>query len=145
MGDFEDPRIHSVGVTLEAVGRLTRILEQTVKGASDLSLSEFEALLRLTRSGGQMPMGELATRLALTTGGITRLVDRLVRLGFVARVSCEKDRRVQWATITKRGRARLDKALGPHLEGISREFVDRMSSSELDVVITVMERLAAPL
>lgn len=139
----EDPRIHSFGVALEAMGRITRVLEQTLKAEADLSLSEFEALLRVARSGGQMPMGELASQLTLTTGGITRLVDRLSHLGLLERVPCDHDRRIQWATITESGKARLHGALVHHLEDLSNEYVDRMSDTELSVVTEVMDRLRA--
>lgn len=140
---IQDPRIHSFGVALEAMGRITRTLEQTLKEEVDLSLSEFEALLRVARSGGHMPMGELASQLTLTTGGITRLVDRLTNLGLMERVPCDHDRRIQWATITEAGTARLHDALVHHLEDLSNEYVDRMSPSELMVVTEVMDRLRA--
>ncbi|MGZ8734907.1 MAG: MarR family winged helix-turn-helix transcriptional regulator, partial [Acidimicrobiia bacterium] len=45
-------------------------------------------------------MSELACQLGLTSGGATRLVDRVVEAGLVVRTSCPSDRRVQWVVLT---------------------------------------------
>lgn len=42
---------------------------------------------------GPVPAGELVERTALTTGGITRIVDRLERAGYVRRQPDDHDRR----------------------------------------------------
>ena len=51
-------------------------------------------------------MSELATAVVLSQSGLTRLVDRLVRDGSVARVRCEGDRRGLNAELTDAGRRR---------------------------------------
>lgn len=140
----EDARIHQFGVALEAMGRITRLLEHHLKDDSGLSMSEFEGLLRVERSGGHVAMGELATQLTLTSGGVTRLIDRLASMGLMERKPCSDDRRVQWAVITEEGRRRLHAAVVPHLEDLTNEWVSRMSPEELDVVTSVMDRLRDP-
>ena len=40
-------------------------------------------------------MSQLADQVALTSGGITRLLDRMTAAGLVQRVPCPTDRRVQ--------------------------------------------------
>ncbi len=140
----EDPRIHHFGVALEALGRITRILEHNLKQESGLSMSEFEGLLRVERSGGHVAMGELATQLTLTSGGVTRLIDRLASMGLMERKPCSDDRRVQFAVITDEGRRRLHEAVAPHLEDLSAEWVGRMTAEELETVTEVMDRLREP-
>ncbi|NND85269.1 MAG: MarR family transcriptional regulator [Acidimicrobiia bacterium] len=140
----EDPRIHQFGVALEAMGRVTRVLAHSLKEASGLSMSEFEGLLRVERSGGYVAMGELASQLTLTSGGVTRLIDRLASMGLMERKPCSDDRRVQWAVITDEGRARLHAAVAPHLEDLSAEWVGRMTAEELAIVTEVMDRLRDP-
>ena len=54
-------------------------------------------------------MGSLAEDVSLTTGGVTRLVDRMEAAGYVERVPCSTDRRVSYAGLTDRGRAKLDR------------------------------------
>ena len=140
----DDDRIFQFGVALEAMGRITRALEHHLKEDSGLSMSEFEGLLRVERSGGYVAMGELASQLTLTSGGVTRLVDRLASMGYMERKPCTDDRRVQWAVITDEGRTKLHAAVVPHLEDLSAEYVGRMSASELATVTKVMDRLRVP-
>jgi uncharacterized membrane protein len=53
-----------------------------------------ETLIRLGRSPGrQLRQVELSRQLSLTTGGVTRMVDRLEAAGLVRRTPCPDDRR----------------------------------------------------
>ena len=51
-----------------------------------------------------MKMGDLAEALVITRGGLTKLVDRLVKAGLLERTFCETDRRVSYATLLPAGR-----------------------------------------
>src|SRR5882762_10696671 len=52
-------------------------------------------ILRILRGEGQpLPILEIASRTITVVPGITGLIDRLEKAGFVNRVPCEKDRRV---------------------------------------------------
>ena len=48
-------------------------------------------------------MGDLAEALVITRGGLTKLVDRLVKAGLLERTFCETDRRVSYATLLPAG------------------------------------------
>jgi DNA-binding MarR family transcriptional regulator len=141
MSSCNDPRIHAYGVTLEAMARLSRVFDRSLRDGADISQGWFEALLRIERSGGSLTMGMLAEQVSLTSGGVTRLVDRLTDVGFVARRNCDSDRRVQYVAITDAGRSKLADAVEMHLRDLDREFVGRMSAEELEVVTRVMDRL----
>src|SRR3954447_20152568 len=67
-------------------------------------LAWFDVLATLAEGGGAMKMGELAEALVITRGGLTKLVDRLVKAGLLERTFCETDRRVSYATLTPAGR-----------------------------------------
>lgn len=136
-----DQAVFSYGVTMEAVARLNRVFDRRLRERCAISLSWFEALLRLGRSGGSMTMSELADQLSLTNGGVTRLIDRMGDAGYVERQACEHDRRVSWAVLTEAGRMKWDEAARVHLEDLRSEFMDRMTPAELDTVVTVMDRL----
>ncbi len=141
MGDCDDFRIHTFGVFLEALNRLNHLFDHSLKEKAGISQSWFEALLRVSRSGGQMTMGELADQVALTSGGVTRLVDRLAEEGLVERRACESDRRVQYVAITDSGTAKLDEAVDIHLQDLDRELTSRLSEQERELLVAVMERL----
>lgn len=131
---FHDDRITAFGVFAEACTRLlarfaTQLAEHGLSGV------EFEVLIRLARSPEQrLRMTELAGQVALTTSGITRVVDRLERDGLVVRESCPDDRRGSWAVLTEAGRGRLTAVLPGHLALISRLFTDRFRPGELDLL-----------
>jgi DNA-binding MarR family transcriptional regulator len=54
--------------------------------------TEFKAMDHLQEAGGLTP-GQLADRLALTSGAVTALIDRLERLGWAERRAHPSDRR----------------------------------------------------
>ena len=51
----------------------------------------------------RLKMGDLAEALVISRGGLTKLVDRLVKAGLLERTFCETDRRVSYATLTPAG------------------------------------------
>src|SRR5260370_24699812 len=61
--------------------------------SAGLSVTDFEVLLRLSRSAGhRLRMTDLATQAALSTSGLTRVVDRLPGRGLVRPEGCAADR-----------------------------------------------------
>ncbi len=119
-----------------------RAIEGSLRDAHGFALIEFEALLRLTRSQEQtLSMSELAGQMVLTSGGATRLVDRLVKAGLVDRVACPEDRRVQWVKISGAGLEKIAAALQTHLDDIERLYFTGMSKSDRVTVDAFMDRL----
>jgi len=82
------------------VGRLQEAL-----AASDLPpLPWYEVLATVADAPEQrMRMGDLAEALVITRGGLTKLVDRLIKAGLMERTFCETDRRVSYATLLPAG------------------------------------------
>jgi DNA-binding MarR family transcriptional regulator len=75
-------------------------------------------------------MSRLSADVALTTGGVTRLVDRMVEAGLVARENCPSDRRSIYVVLTPEGQAVLDKAVAAHIEGIDRHLVAHLNDRD---------------
>ena len=136
-----DGRIYTFGVLLEAMAQLNRTFDRSLREHAGINQSLFEGLLRIERSGGQLSMGELADQVALTSGGVTRMVARLVEAGYAERRSCETDRRVQYVAITEAGRAVLSHALAIHLGDLEEHFTGKLSDVERDTIVSVMERI----
>ncbi|MHB1137949.1 MAG: MarR family winged helix-turn-helix transcriptional regulator [Microthrixaceae bacterium] len=142
----DDPRIHTFGLLLEAHARLTRALDADLQASDDISLQTFEVLLRIARSpGGRVTMSELADGVALTTGGVTRLADRLEKDGLVQRVSCPDDRRVTWLALTDRGQETLTVATQHHLDSLDRHVASRIASRDLPALHRALDTLRTPL
>ncbi len=139
---LDDERITAFGMLVEATRRLERSFERTLRTEHDLSLVAFEALLRLGRSPDhQMSMSQLADQMVLTSGGITRLVDRLASAGWVERLPCASDRRVLWARLTDAGVAAVAAATATHLRDLDCLFASEMSPAEMRVLTEVCDRL----
>jgi MarR family 2-MHQ and catechol resistance regulon transcriptional repressor len=139
----DDALITTFGRLIEVHGRLERRLGAELEARCDLPLAWFEVLVRLGRSeDGQLTMGALAGQVTLTTGGVTRLVDRMEAAGYVARLPCPTDRRVAYAAITKAGRRKLAEASEIHGANL-RETFDAFSDRELTVLDRLLDRLRA--
>jgi MarR family 2-MHQ and catechol resistance regulon transcriptional repressor len=140
----DDPRITTYGLLHEAHRRLERAFDRSLAAHSAMSSSAFEVLLRIGRSpGARLTMSELACQLGLTSGGATRLVDRVVEAGLVVRTACPTDRRVQWVVLTPEGERKLDEGLAVHLDDLQRELVDRLEPDELEALERALDKLRA--
>lgn len=141
----DDPRIRTFGLLLEAYSQLTRQLDADLQDSDGISLQTFEVLLRISRSPmGHITMSELAEGVSLTTGGVTRLADRLEKDGLVERRSCPTDRRVVHLGLTAQGIDTLAVALGHHLESLEQRVASRISASDTAVLERVLDELRRP-
>jgi DNA-binding MarR family transcriptional regulator len=77
----------------------------------------YEVLATVAEAPGQrMRMGDLAEALVITRGGLTKLVDRLVKAELLERTFCDTDRRVSYATLLPAGMTLL-KEMRPVIVG----------------------------
>ena len=97
-----------------------------------LPLTHHDVLFKLSEApGGQQRMSELADRVLLTKGGLTRVVDVLEKDGFVERVRSQDDGRGRYARLTPAGRARFQAAHPVHVRGVRALFLDKLSDDQL--------------
>ncbi|MGE5408083.1 MAG: MarR family winged helix-turn-helix transcriptional regulator [Syntrophothermus sp.] len=83
---------------------VTGRLQDALTAAGLPPLAWFEVLATVAAAPEQrMKMGELAEALVITRGGLTELVDRLIKAGLLERTLCESDRRVSYATLLPAG------------------------------------------
>src|ERR1700710_2519485 len=87
-------------------------LQEMLSAADFPPLPWYEVLATVAEAPEErMKMGDLAEALVITRGGLTKLVDRLVKAGLLERTFCETDRRVSYATITTAGGELLNEML----------------------------------
>jgi DNA-binding MarR family transcriptional regulator len=86
-------------------------------------------------------MSKLSNEIALTTGGVTRLVDRMVEAGLVARQNCPSDRRSVHVVLTPNGQATLRSAIGAHIEGIDRHLVAPLNETDRTALKVALSKL----
>jgi DNA-binding MarR family transcriptional regulator len=127
---------------LRAHAEVTGELDLSMRAGHDLSLNEYEVLLQLwLAEGRRLRRVDLAGRLLLSQGGITRLLAGLEREGLVERADCPDDGRVVYAQLTDVGASRLEAARRDHLADVERLFADRFSEAELESLAGLLARL----
>jgi DNA-binding MarR family transcriptional regulator len=127
---------------LRAHAGLVKALDAELERAHGLGLSSLEVLLRLDAAPERrMRMCDLAESVLLSRSGLTRLVDRLERDGYVGRHSCEQDARGAFAVLSESGAEIVGAARATHLEGVRRHFLGRFSAAELDSLRGFLSRL----
>lgn len=121
----------------EAFLNLVRTYEHLSAGFARLfkehGISEAQYnVLRILRGHGQRRRTqEVAAEMITREPDITRLVDRLVGAGLVARVRCPADRRVVWVELTPAGDELLERLDDPVLELHQRQL-GHMGRGQLD-------------
>ncbi len=84
---------------------VTARLQESLTEAGLPPLAWYEVLDAVAGSTDQrLKMGNLAEALVISRGGLTKLVDRLVKAGLLERAFCADDRRVSYAVLTSSGR-----------------------------------------
>jgi DNA-binding MarR family transcriptional regulator len=121
--------------------RLWRALEAGL-AALDVSMAEYSVLALLGEAGARgMRMSELAERRLMSTGGFTRLADRLERRGLIQRRPSAVDGRGSEAALTKEGRALLRKAWRKQYAQLRELFFDRLDQQDLSRLADIWTRL----
>ncbi|WP_205325137.1 MarR family winged helix-turn-helix transcriptional regulator [Glycomyces sp. YM15] len=113
------------GRFLGAANRLEHVLGRALEERCGISHLMFEVLLILARTGDPgLPMRAISREQVLTTGGVTRLVDRMEAAGLVERGDNPADRRGRLVRLTEAGEAKAVEASRVHLENIRRYFLE---------------------
>jgi DNA-binding MarR family transcriptional regulator len=127
---------------LRVHAQLSKALDAQLDAAHGLQLTSYEVLMYLSDAeGGRMRMNDLAASVLLSRSGLTRLVDRLERDGYLERCSCAHDARGAFAVLTPAGREKLDAARETHLAGVRQLFLSHFSEEELDVLGDAWDRV----
>lgn len=106
-------------------------VERRIESVAGCSLPEHEALYRIDMNG-RLLMSELSDLLAVSPSGVTRLVERLVRRGWVVREQPPDNRRVVHAVLTDAGRQVLAATSAPaYREAVTEEFAAALSDRDV--------------
>jgi DNA-binding MarR family transcriptional regulator len=138
-----DARLAPWKAFMRAQAHVSRRLDEDLRTEHGLSLQEYVALLFLAEAPERrLRMGRLADSLSLSKSGATRLIDRLVDDGLVARVTCSSDLRGAEAALTEGGLSRLRTAAPTHLRGIADYFLGAIEQDDLATVERTMLSVA---
>jgi DNA-binding MarR family transcriptional regulator len=128
---FSDQELAAWRGMLMAYARVTQALDAQMRNEHGLPVSAYEVLMFLGDSAaGRLRMAEIAQRVLLSRSGVTRLVDRLVELGYVTRCAAENDGRGLYAELTDAGTEKLEAARRTHREGVRIFFLNDLNVTD---------------
>ncbi len=143
-GPFSAQELAAWRGLLEVHARVAQALDAQMRAAHGLSVSSYEVLMFLGDAPGhRMRMSEIADRVLLSRSGLTRLVDRLCRLGYVSRCAAPDDGRGLFAELTDAGAHALELARRTHRQGVRTFFLERLSPADQVVLGDVWGRFLA--
>lgn len=142
LDQIDDERIQLMGLIVRTHRRLSDTLGRELEQSVGIPLVFFDVLIHVGAApDGRLTMSRLSTDVALTTGGVTRLVDRMVDAGLVARQNCPNDRRSVHVVLTPQGRAVLGQAIAAHIEGIDRHLMAHLDDADRAGLAAVLHKL----
>jgi DNA-binding MarR family transcriptional regulator len=114
--DLDASPIGVIGRLHRLANRLTEELVEVYAGFG-LGEGEFDVLAALRRSGPpyELAASELASATMVTSGAVTKRVDRCVQQGWVTRRVSDRDGRGRVVGLTPAGRELMDRAFEAHL------------------------------
>lgn len=139
--DFDPHREAWIAIA-QTHAAVTGRLQEALTAAELPPLPWFEVLATLDRSPEQrLKMGDLAEALVITRGGLTKLVDRLIKAGLLERTFCETDRRVSYATLLPAGLDLLEE-MRPIVRGeLAVAFSANLSVEQAEELHATLERI----
>jgi DNA-binding MarR family transcriptional regulator len=143
LGQINDERLQLMGLLVRSHRRLSDVLGAELERTVGIPLVWFDVLIHV---GGapeaRMTMSKLSSSVALTTGGITRLIDRMSEAGLVARSNCPNDRRSVHVVLTPAGQNTLGRAIAAHIEGIDRHLFGPLSEKDRSSLADILTKVA---
>ncbi|QBD86227.1 MarR family transcriptional regulator [Clostridium tetani] len=105
----------------------------------DLSVTEMHTIEAIGMYT-QKTMSEVANKLNITVGTLTTAINNLVKKGYVERSKSEKDRRIVYIQLTKRGKLAYRIHDKFHLDMI-KETISGLMDEEEEILIASLEKL----
>ena len=129
------------------IGRLhrlaARLTEELVEvyGEFGLGEGEFDVLATLRRAGApyELAPGDLAAQTMVSSGAVTKRVDRCVEQGWVTRRVSERDARGRVVALTDAGFDLIERAFGAHMANEHR-LVGLLSEMERARLAHLLEK-----
>ena len=128
-----------VALAMRAFDASLDLLDHAVAAAFGIGRTDLRAMEVISRSGPRTA-GELATELALTTGAVTALIDRMEKADYFKRSRSTTDRRQVVIELTSHAKRREASVFGP-LAKESAKMIGRFTGEER-IIIAEFLRLA---
>jgi len=143
----ERPRDHKAELRLWLrLLTCTTLVEDAVRSRLrarfDVTLPRFDLMAQLHKAPDGMTMSQLSTRMMVSNGNLTALVERLAAAGQIERRISEADRRVVNVALTPVGEAAFAAMASEH-EGWIADFFAGLEAGEIEQMMQLLGKLKA--
>lgn len=131
------------------VQRLAHLIDTRLRppfAEAGLGNGDFDVLAALRRAGSPYALRpvELSRQLLVTTGAVTKRIDRLVHQGYVEREATDADGRGKLVRLTDRGLKLVDRMIEVHLANEDR-LLAALDAGEREQLSQLLAKLARSL
>ena len=142
-GGADSRLVRDWGVVVRAVEGIQHGFAERLE-SMDMTLPYFSVLtLLLEADQHRMPMSRIARDLSMTSGGFTKLADRMARDGLIDRRGSSGDRRVVFAALTEAGAERARAAAWAYQQFLRDVLLPVVPEVDLQTLAGITGRLAA--
>lgn len=125
---------------ISANGRVVQAIERYLSEAHRTPLTWFDVMSRLkAHPERRMRMQELSELVVFTSGGLSRLVDRMEAVGYLARELSPEDRRGIYVCLTPKGAQKFEEMNRGQMAVVKREFAGKLAASDISAVRRALE------
>lgn len=124
--------------------RLWESVEAHMRSEYGLTMARYDVLAHLQLAGGRLGLSELASAIALSPSGLSKLLDRMDASDLIRREPDPDDARAVFATITPRGRRLVSRAREGHHALLRQAFADALNDRDIGDLTRIMRRLDPP-
>lgn len=127
---------------LKTTDLVRRVISSAVE-PTGITMQQYN-VLRILRGAGDEPLPtlEIRARMIEQTPGITRLLDKLEKGGWVNRERCKDDRRQVLCSITVQGRELLE-SLDAAIDAIPEDLLAEVPDHEVKVLVSALDKIRA--
>lgn len=141
----ERPRDHKAELRLWLrLLTCTTLVEDDIRGRLrarfDVTLPRFDLMAQLHKTPQGMTLGQLSSRMMVSNGNLTALVERLVDAGQIERQVSQTDRRVVVVALTPSGEAAFADMAREHEDWIAGLFAG-LSETDVEQLMMLLEKL----
>ena len=136
--DF-DTDVQEFGELLSKMIRSFVAFERSEIFCCGVTMSQCSTIMAIGK-GGQMTMNALSEWMSLATSTMTRIVDNLVRDGYIERTQDDQDRRVVHVSLTEKGRE-LQQVIHRIYHQYHQRIVDNIPADQLHKVVESLQTL----
>jgi len=146
---WPDLECKAAGIVLR-LGRTRDLLfarSRSVLDAQGLAPAEFETLLTLLKQPAphERTPGEIAAAIGVTSGGMTKALNKLVERDLISRAVSQTDRRSRLVRLTATGEALVEATLQTIIVRHGAIMADILDAAEREQITALLEKLLGTL